>query len=79
VLGLAGERDRLDPTSTARRSGSCGLGRRAEPRFAEVGGVGEAGGVAADDPDPGAAITPAGDLLDAAVVQTAEVDRLSSA
>ena len=51
------------------RRGRGGLGGGAQASLAEVGGVGETGGVAADDPDAGAAVAAAGDLLDAAVVE----------
>ena len=46
-----------------------GLGGGAQAGLAEVGGVGEAGGVALDDADAGATVAAAGDLLDPAVVE----------
>ena len=41
----------------------------AQAGLGEVGGVGEAGGLARDDPDAGAAVAAAGHLLDPAVVE----------
>ena len=50
------------------------------PGLGEVGGVGEPGGVADDDPDAGAPVATGGELLDLAVVEHAPTsDRLSSA
>ena len=40
-----------------------------ESGFAEVGGVGEPGGVAAHDPDPRAPLAPGHELLDLGVVE----------
>ncbi len=49
------------------RRGSLGGG--SQPGLAEVGGVGEAGGVALDDADAGTTVATAGDLLDPTVVE----------
>src|SRR3712207_1452544 len=46
-----------------------GVYRGQEPLFGEVGGVGEAGGLADDDPDARAAIAARRELLDPAVVE----------
>ena len=45
------------------------LGSGPQPGLAEVGRVGEAGGVALDDADAGATVATTGDLLDPAVVE----------
>ena len=44
-------------------------GSRSQPAFTQVARVGEPGGLAGDDPDAGAAIPTAGDLLDPPVVE----------
>ena len=46
-----------------------GLGRRQQARLAEVGGVGEAGGLAVHDPDPGPPGAARRQFLDLAVVE----------
>ena len=50
--------ERHDPCRArgALRGGGRGVGGRAQAGLAQVGGVGEAGGVTAHDPDPGAAL-----------------------
>ena len=53
----------------APRRGGGRLRGGLEPALGQVGGVGEAGGVADDDPDAGAAVAPGGQLLDLAVVE----------
>ena len=53
----------------ALRRGGGRLGRVAQPVLAEVGGVREAGGLAADDPDAGAALAAGHELLDLGVVE----------
>ena len=49
------------PPAASAAAAQAGLG--------QVGGVGEAGGVADDDPDAGAAVAPGAELLDLAVVE----------
>ena len=55
--------------ATARRPRPPLRPRRARPGLGQVGGVGEAGGVADDDADAGAAVAAGGELLDLAVVE----------
>ena len=50
--------------------GGSGLGGRLQAGVAQIGGVGEPGGVAAHDPDPGAALAAGHELLDLGVVET---------
>jgi hypothetical protein len=61
---------RARTTATLAGSSGSSSGSGQQPALAEVGRVGETGGVALHDPDPGAAIATAGDLFDAAVVET---------
>ena len=70
-LGLLGERDLPHTTAATAGDGGRGLGREPQPVLAQVGGVGEAGGFAHDNPDARAAITQRRQLLDASVVETA--------
>src|SRR5262249_36894826 len=65
----AGEGDRVGAAVALARRGRGGLGGRPQSGFAEVGGVGEAGGLALDDADAGTAVAPGGQLLDLAVVE----------
>ena len=69
ALRAAGERDGAGAAATLAGRGSGRLGRGEQPGLAEVGGVGETGGVALDHPDAGAPVATAGDLLDPAVVE----------
>ena len=57
--------------AAAALAGRCrgGVGGGEQAPLAEVAGVGEAGRLAGDDPDPGAAVAPARHLLDAPVVE----------
>ena len=59
------------PPPPLRRGARRGLGRTGEPGLGQVGGVREAGGVAAHDAQPGATIASRDELLDAPVVETA--------
>ena len=56
------------PRRAAADAASAAVSR---PGFGEIGGVGEAGGVADDDPDAGATVAARGELLDPAVVEHA--------
>ena len=69
MLGLTGERD--DVLAAGALAGGRGgsLGGGPQPGLAEVGRVGEPGGVALDDPDAGATVAAAGDLFDPTVVE----------
>ena len=58
------ERDGADTAATAPGRGRRRLGRGAQALLGEVGGVGEAGGVAHHHADAGAAVAPGGELLD---------------
>ena len=57
------------PATALAGSGSRSLGSGSQARFAEIGRMGEAGGVALHHPDSGAAVAAAGDLFDAAVIE----------
>ena len=67
--GPAGEVDRAGAAASAPGGGRRGLGRGGKPGLGEVGGVGEARGVADDDPDAGAPVAARRELLDLAVVE----------
>ncbi len=54
----------------APRRGRGGLGGRLQAGVAQIGGVGEPGGVTAHDPDPGATLAAGHELLDLGVVET---------
>jgi hypothetical protein len=69
ALGAAGERDGAGTAAALTGCCRCGLGGGTQAGLAEVRGVGEPGGVAADDPDAGASIAAAGDLLHPTVVE----------
>ena len=80
VLRLTGQRDDVGAAAALAGGRRRSLGGGTQTGLAEVGGVGEPGGVALDDADAGAAVAAAGDLLDPAVVERRPiVDRLSSA
>ena len=64
------ERDGPNATATALGRRSCRGRRCAQSGLGQIGGVREAGGLAGDDSDSGAAIPPARHLLDPAVVET---------
>ena len=70
VLLGADETDGLHAATTLLRRRRRGGRRGGQPGLGEIGRVGEAGGLAGDDADPGAAVAAAGDLLDATVVET---------
>ena len=63
------ERDRAHAAATAARGGRGRVARGEQALGREVGGVREAGGVAAHDAQAGAAIAARHELLDAAVVE----------
>jgi hypothetical protein len=66
---LAGERHLADPAPAGSGRGGCRLRGGAQPVVGEVGGVGEAGGLADHHPDARPAVAPRRQLLDAAVVE----------
>ena len=72
-VGTIGGRPRqVDGTPTRAAATSRGgrdLGGRDEARFGQIGSVGEAGGLADDDPDAGATVTTRRQFLDLSVVQ----------
>ena len=68
-LGLPGQRDDVLAAGALAGGRRCSLRRGAQARLAEVGGVGEARGVALDHAYAGAAVAATGDLLDPAVIQ----------
>src|SRR4051812_13926265 len=66
---LLRERNGVRRAIAAAGGGRGGFGRGAQTVRGEIRGVGKSRGVAADDPDAGAPLTPRDHLLDLAVVE----------
>ena len=72
VVGCRVEGDRAGAAPAALRGrGPAASAAAEQPGLGQVGGVGEAGGVARHDPDAGAPVAARGQLLDPAVVEDA--------